>query len=204
MQINTEQLIDFINRFTENGVPISINDEVAIKSIVATGIITAIGTFIATYYATKATSKNTIELFKEQEKMRIREDLRLDFYKKYKKIYDKLQNKIREVDIDIYSFDERLSISFEDEYDKSLEEILKYTVELDDHYQLNKRILNKKYDYFEKDGKINKIYSCYTDYCDKGNAWDRLESKKCIKGIKDDLEILNDQIEDDFISKYFK
>lgn len=124
MHINTEQAINFINRVTKNGVPISINDEVAIKSIIVTGMITAIGTFIATYYATRATSKNTIELFKKQEKMRIKEDLRIDFYKKYKQKYDDVYDgvvKIHQSIVDKKQYRNREELYIKENYYDSIE-----------------------------------------------------------------------------------
>ena len=94
--INTKDVIDFLDKVLKGGVPISINDEIAIKSIIATAVVTAIMTgiitYITTYYATKATSKHTLSLFEKQEFLKIKEELRLEYYKSYSEYYKNFVN----------------------------------------------------------------------------------------------------------------
>lgn len=166
--------------------------------------IATITTLITTLIGTAIGTGFTMWLFKKQEKMRIREELRLDFYKNYKKIYKKLTTEIGEINYLMITFDERYSTLFEDKFDELLEKIVDYTSELSQHYQSNKIILNKEYDYFEKGGKMKEIYECYEEYQGAGDAWYRLKFKNEIPEIIDDLTSVHSQIENDFISKYFR
>lgn len=144
MQIDIDQLIDmrnvidFINKVTKDGLPISINDEIAIKSIIATAIITGIvtlivttvGTFIATYYATKATSRNTISLFKEQEKFKKKDDLRLKFFDEYEMRYNDLYESLgrfmieRRYGAGLLSSDEDENVKFYFDSIKTVEDVI--------------------------------------------------------------------------------
>ena len=76
--LNNQEFINFINELFDKGLSISIQDEVAWKSIGATGFITAIFTgivtFFTTYIANKFATKSTLELFDKQEKIKINLD----------------------------------------------------------------------------------------------------------------------------------
>lgn len=99
--LNNQEFINFINELFDKGFSISIQDEVAWKSIGATGFITAIFTgivtFFTTYIANKFATKSTLELFDKQEKIRIKNELRFKFYNEYKNLFDELSELITEL-----------------------------------------------------------------------------------------------------------
>lgn len=92
--LNNQEFINFINELFNKGFSVSIKDEIAWKSVIATSLITAVFTAIVTYFSTsianKSATKRTLELFEKQEKIKIKNELRLNFYNEYKTLFNEL------------------------------------------------------------------------------------------------------------------
>lgn len=99
--LNNQEFINFINELFNKGFSVSIKDEIAWKSVIATSLITAIFTAIVTYFSTsianKSATKTTLELFDKQEKIKIKNELRINFYNQYKNLFDELSELITEL-----------------------------------------------------------------------------------------------------------
>ncbi|MDU2112626.1 MAG: hypothetical protein E7E92_08925 [Clostridiales bacterium] len=99
--LNNQEFINFINELFNKGFSVSIKDEIAWKSVIATSLITAIFTAIVTYFSTsianKSATKTTLELFDKQEKIKIKNELRINFFNQYKTLFDELSELITEL-----------------------------------------------------------------------------------------------------------
>lgn len=99
--LNNPDFMNFINELFNKGLSISIQDEIAWKSILTTAFFTSVFTGIITYMATskanRSATETTLKLFEEQENIRIKNELRLNFYNEYKILFDKLSKLITEL-----------------------------------------------------------------------------------------------------------